>query len=192
MEFPKELSPINVFEYLMKYIVGELKFNPNNFIHLFSLALGVNKVKKGSYGCIFIGYPGEKNYFGDDTPKTSFSIGYKIYKEDEEKLIDDSVKHFFKIEDHITIAIGKHLYPANLSEIAVLYYLIKNRNEINFNEEIEIDRQEVYNNITDLLDYGNKVADMIKQKQEKYEKKMQEHNPEDKNDNINESNVKTI
>ena len=190
MEFPEELSPINVFEYLMKYIVGELKFNANNFIHLFSLALGVNKVKKGSYGCVFIGYPGEKNYFGDDTPKTSFSIGYKIYKEDEEMMIMDNVKHLFKIEDHITIAIGKHLYPANLSEIAVLYYLIKNRNEINFNEEIEIDRQEVYKNITDLLDYGNKVADMITQKQEKYEKKLKETEPENKN--INKSNIKTI
>ena len=190
MEFPKELSPINVFEYLMKHIVGELKFNPNNFIHLFSLALGVNKVKKGSYGCVFIGYPGEKNYFGDDTPATSFSIGYKIYKKDEEETIPEDVKHFFKIEDHITIAIGANLYPANLSEIAVLYYLIKNRNEINFSEEIEIDRQEVYNNITDLLEYGNKVSDMIKQKQEKYEKKMKETTLDEKN--INNSNIKTI
>ena len=105
-------------------------------------------------------------------------------------MIMDNVKHLFKIEDHITIAIGKHLYPANLSEIAVLYYLIKNRNEINFNEEIEIDRQEVYKNITDLLDYGNKVADMITQKQEKYEKKLKETEPENKN--INKSNIKTI
>lgn len=188
MEFPTELSPINVFEYLMKHIVGELKFNPNNFIHLFSLALGVNRVKKGSYGCVFIGYPGEKNYFGDDTPTTSFSIGYKIYKEEEEEDIPVDVKKFFKIEDHITIAIGKHLYPANLSEIAVLFYLIKNRNDINFNEEIEIDRTDVYNNISDLLDYGNKVSEMILQKQEKYEKKMKDDN----NQNINNSVIKTI
>lgn len=190
MEFPKELSPINVFEYFMKYIVGELKFNPNNFIHLFSLALGVNKIKKGSYGCVFIGYPGIKNYFGDETPTTSFSIGYKIYKEEEEDTIPEDVKNYFKIEDHITIAIGKNLYPANLSEIAVLYYLIKNRNEIDFNKEIEIDRQEVYNNITDLLEYGNKVADMIKKKQEKYEQKIQESDK--KEDNLNNSSVKTI
>ena len=33
---------------------------------------------------------------------------------------------------------------------------------------------------------------MIKQKQEKYEKKMQENTSKDRNDNINESNVKTI
>ena len=188
MEFPTELSTINVFEYLMKYIVGELKFNPNNFIHLFSLALGVNRVKKGSYGCIFIGYPGKKNYFGDDTPTTSFSIGYKIYKEEEEDSIPDNIKNFLKIEDHITIALGQHLYPANLSEIAVLYYLIKNRNDINFNVEIEIDRTDVYNNISDLLEYGNKVSDMILKKQEKYEKQMKY----DSNKTINNSVIKTI
>lgn len=180
MEFPEDLSPINIFEYLMKYIVGELKFNPNNFIHLFSLALGVNKEKKGFYGCIFIGYPGEKNYFGDDTPETSFSIGYKIYKEDEEKNIKENLKPIFKIDDHITFAIGNNLYPATLSEIAVLYYLIKKREDINFSEKIELDRQEIYDNIADLLEYGDKVSDMIKQKQKKYE------------ENINDPSIKSI
>ena len=168
MDFPKELSPINVFEYFMQFIVGNLKFNPNNFIHLFSLAFGVNQVKKGSYGCVFIGFPGDTNYFGDETPSTSFSIGYKIYKENEEESIPSHVKPIFKIEDHITIAIGKNLYPANLSEIAVLYYLIKNRNDIDFDTSIEIDRKIVYNGIKDLIEYGNKVAEMIRQKQELY------------------------
>lgn len=180
MEFPQDLSPINIFEYLMKYIVGELKFNPNNFIHLFSLALGVNKEKKGNYGCIFIGYPGEKNYFGDDTPETSFSIGYKIYKKDEENSIPLELKNIFMIDDHITFAIGNHLYPANISEVAVLYYLIKKRGEINFSEKIELDRLEIYNNISDLLEYGDKVSNMIREKQQKYE------------ENINDPSIKSI
>ena len=84
------------------------------------------------------------------------------------------------IDDHITFAIGNNLYPANISEVAVLYYLIKKRGEINFSEKIELDRLEIYNNISHLLEYGDKVSNMIREKQQKYE------------ENINDPSIKSI
>ena len=171
MEFPKNPNPINVYRYLIEYVVEELKFNPNNFIHLFSLALGVNRTHKGSYGCVFIGYPGNPNYFGDSTPDNTFSIGYKIYKDEEIGFISEINKNMFHIKENITIAIDKYLYPTNLSEIATLYYLIKKRDSLHISETMKIDKTKVYIEVKELIDYGSKVSEMIRIKHEKFEKK---------------------
>lgn len=181
MEFPKNPNPINIYSYLMDYVVDQLKFNPNNFIHLFSLALGVNRTHKGSYGCVFIGYPGNPNYFGDSTPDNTFSIGYKIYKKEEIGFIPEENKEFFHIKENITIAIDQFLYPANLTDIATLYYLIKKRETLEINPDMKIDRTKVYIEVKDLIDYGSKVSEMIRLKHEKFEKKQMDNYSEKKN-----------
>lgn len=177
MDFPKDPNPINIFHYLIKFIVNKLKFNPNNFIHLFSLALGVNRVHKKSYGCVFIGFPGKSNYFGDQTPDNTFSIGYKIYKENEINQIPEEKKDKFYINDSITIAIDQHLYSCDLTEIATLYYLIKKREELEVTQDMIIEKTKVYVEVKDLIDYGSKVSEMIKLKHEKFEKNKSDNSP---------------
>jgi len=53
---------------------------------IFSLVFAISKVKRNKYGAVFLGFPGINTYFGDVTPEDSFSVGFKIYTQEEQEL----------------------------------------------------------------------------------------------------------
>ena len=167
MAFPEKPTPLRIYNYLMEDLVKERKFLPENFLHVFSLVFAISKVKRNKYGAVFVGFPGINTYFGDVTPEDSFSVGFKIYTpEEEETSIPVSQKDLFLVGDKILIIFGNNLYRTNLSEIAILHYLIKNRDTLDFSKAIEVKKADVYQDIDDLLEYGGKLVAVIKQQED--------------------------
>jgi len=162
MKFPEEANPELIFQYFEEYLINKLQFKPKNFIHIFAIALALLESKKNKYGCVFVSYPEEDNYFGESAMKNSFNIGYKIYNDDDPDLIDIITKEKFLINDDVLIIFKDNFYRTNVSQIGFIYHLIKhiyiqkqNKNLLN------LDPETIYQNITDLFIYKDKIINLL-------------------------------
>lgn len=162
MKFPQGDNPELIFQYFEEYLINELQFKPKNFIHIFAIALALLESKKNKYGCVFVSYPEEDNYFGEPAMKNSFNIGYKIYNDNDPDLINATFKGKFLINDDVLIIFKDNFYRTNISQIGFIYHLIKHIYIQKKNKDLlNLDPENIYQNITDLFIYKDKIIKLL-------------------------------